>query len=160
MAQVLVGVCAHSVERDLRRMVNALGLAAPVNMRLSRWGAGGARGVPPGRACAYAGRAMRPILLLLALGACAAVPPLGPGLAPAGPLLAAADALPAAPGFAPGLRAAAQGLAARATPPPPPQDAAGEEARLAALEARAEALRAEGLTDADRERLLQGPSLP
>ena len=104
-------------------------------------------------------------------------------LTPLGPVLAAADALPAGPGFEGALRGAAAALGARAQAIPgtsaadPALDARlqdlatraddlaapaldGEAQRLAELEARAEALRAGGLTEAVRERLEAGPTVP
>lgn len=114
---------------------------------------------------------MRRLLPLVLLAACAEFPPaidarlaeaeaaaLPPRLLPLGTLLAATDALPAEPAFAADLQARAQALQAQAATPPPPSAAEAE--RLAALADRAEALRRQGLTDAERDRLLSGPAAP
>lgn len=114
---------------------------------------------------------MRRLLPLLLLAACAEFPPEidarlaearavapAPDLVPLGAVLAATDALPTEPAFAPDLQARAQALQAQAGTPTPSSAADAE--RLAALAARAEALRQEGLTEAERERLLSGPAVP
>lgn len=129
--------------------------------------------VPPADAPAY-GRGMTRalILALLPLAACAEFPVLEtripeaeraappPLLGPLPPLLAAADALPGEPGFAPTLTAAAQDLATRAEGLAGTAAGASEVERLAALQARAEALRDGVLSEDERERLAAGPSLP
>ncbi len=114
---------------------------------------------------------MRRFLPLLLLAACAEFPPAvdarlaeaeaaapPPSLLPLGAVLGAADALPARPAFAPDLQARAQALQAQAAAPSPA--AAADAERLAALAARAEALRQQGLTEAERDRLLSGPAAP
>ena len=129
--------------------------------------------VPPADAPAY-GRGMTRalILALLPLAACAEFPVLDtripeaeraappPVLSPLAPLLATADALPGEPGFAPTLTAAAQDLATRADALAGTAAGASEAERLAALQARAEALRDGVLSEEERERLAAGPSLP
>ena len=129
--------------------------------------------VPPADAPAY-GRGMTRalILALLLLAACADFPALEtripaaeraappPLLSPLPPLLATADALPGEPGFAPTLTAAAQDLATRADALAGTAAGASEAERLAALQARAEALRDGVLSEDERERLAAGPSLP
>lgn len=114
----------------------------------------------------------RGLIPLLLLAACAEFPSLEalipaaerdappPPLRPLGPVLAAADAAPSAPGFAPELAQAAQDLSARAQAVPGPTGGGSEAERLAALEARAEALRDGVLSPEERERLELGPSLP
>ena len=108
--------------------------------------------------------------LLLLLSACEEFPALDarvteaeraappPPLLPLTGLLAAAQTVPQTPDFAPTLSARAEALSVRASGLPA---AGGTDAeRLAALEARAEALRDGVLTEAERERLEAGPSLP
>jgi hypothetical protein len=114
----------------------------------------------------------RALIPLLLLAACAEFPALDarvpaaeraappPLLQPIGSVLAAADAVSPVPGFAPGLTAAAQDLSARAQGLSATPTGASEAERLAALQARAEALRAGGLTEEERARLAAGASLP
>ncbi len=114
---------------------------------------------------------MRPLLLVLTLVACAPVSP-SARLVPLDPILAAADALPGEAGFAPSLESRADALASRAgalsssiAPLVPDRardlEASGvDSARLAALQARAAALRDGVLTEGERQRLEAGPSLP
>lgn len=122
---------------------------------------------------------MRPLLLVLLLAGCAPAVT-APSLVPLGPVLAAADALPAGATFAPGLQSEADALAVRASSLPSPADPAllsrledlgiraggiptpgsSEAERLALLRARAEALRDGVLSDEERRRLGEGPSLP
>lgn len=97
---------------------------------------------------------MRRLVLLPLLAACAPadLPP-PPELVPLEGLLAASDALGALPSPAPGLSAEAAELAGRAGAIPAPGGAGGgtDAARLDALAARAEALRAPVLSEEDRK---------
>lgn len=110
----------------------------------------------------------RSLSLVAGLAACAPLPgppavsgAPAPALVPLGGLLAASDALDAGASPGPDLTAAAAALAARAGAIPAP--APGEGARVAALSARADALRGAVLSDAERARLggaaPGGPSL-
>lgn len=89
---------------------------------------------------------MRAALLLLALAACAEFPTLDARLA-------AADLTVPSPALVPLGDLLAQADAQAAPPPPAPQ------ARAGALAARAAALRGAVLTEADRARLGETPSL-
>jgi hypothetical protein len=114
---------------------------------------------------------MRLLLLPLLLAACAEFPVLDaripaaeraappPPLLPLTDLLAAAEAVPSNPGFEGALAAEAATLQAQAAAIPSP-GASSEAERLAALQARAEALRDGVLTEEERKRLVSGASLP
>ncbi len=113
----------------------------------------------------------RLLALVLLLSGCADYPALDtrvseaertappPPLAPLTGLLAGADAVPATAPAGPDLAARAQALSSRADTLPAP-GAGSDGDRLAGLAVRAEALRAGGLTQEERDRLAAGPSLP
>jgi len=130
---------------------------------------------PPGPGAAKLPPMPRALLLLVLLAACAEFPALdaripaaeraaeAPPLLPLSGLLAAADAVPASPGFAPALAAEASRLQAEAAAIPDAGPTAGtsdDAQRLAALQARAAALRDGVLTEEERARLGTGASLP
>lgn len=113
---------------------------------------------------------MRALPFLLLLAACAEFPALEtriptaertappPPLLPLDRLLAVTDTAPQIPDFEPTLRADAARLQAEAAGLP--SGDVPEPDRIADLQARAEALRSEVLTEEERARLGSGASLP